>query len=282
MTVYAAVLFSTLTFTALIVRNETHARSLTQSTSSQDTAGPALYDLLVKAGYPYGRIDEGTWRLTVQSKTRKEVAVFVTESRGAVAFLVKLARRAQLPSDPSLRSTLLAQNSQLNRSKLVVSDAGDLLLSSTGALRTMDVAAFRAQVEEIVNSAETIAAQVSSLLSGNAKSASDTTPQKSMAAASSYAGEPIPFAWSIGLGPRRKGKAGNGLLVVQAHAIAFQAVDREKAQNDFSASCGELLNVNVLEDPQRLHIDLHGQSYELFGGDCVAAAKLVSAACKHE
>lgn len=261
-------------------------------TSQGSTVGK-LASLITQSGYESVRIDDSTWRIAKTGRVLPEIAIFVGESVGAVGFVVKLAGRSEISGSQDVLNALLAQNSELGRAKLYLANSGDLLLSSSGSLRVMDLADFRSHVEEIVLSADVATEKLQSVMKTDVPPAPTLSGgpalnrgvAESLPSVPANVGAPVEFESSNALGPRRRGRGGPGTLIARAGAVAFNDASGAGGGNGFSAACSEIVGVRVDEKAYmtdkklRLRIDLKGQAYELNGPNARAALDLVVGAC---
>jgi hypothetical protein len=238
-----------------------------------------LIQMVAQSGYESERIDDSTWRVLARGEFAAHISVFVTESNDSIGFVVKVADRQQLRADASLTNSLLSRNGELARAKLVLSPEGDLLLTSSGSLRLMDLKEFRALLVEVIVSADNLARDLR-----NGRHSGVNPPERDPALQTT-ADKLVEMTGSSALGPRRKGLGGPGRLAIRPGAIAYQDDETKKrVRNEFSASCEELLKFTIDEELRTgLRVEMQGQAYLLFPknrADLTLATALVTSACK--
>ncbi len=133
------------------------------------TVPPKVIQLLEASGYNYTKAGDNVWTIPFQGKVFPQFNVVVIYIEGIIVTFGVVAEKKDLKVTPELMQKLLRLNSDMDRVKIAIDDAGDLVVRIDSSLRVLDAEEFKAVVEQTASATDDVYAAIKQYLIKPAK-----------------------------------------------------------------------------------------------------------------
>jgi hypothetical protein len=123
-----------------------------QNTQARDAAVAKVSRFLTDAGYQYRKTGDHTW--VIEGQNRKPMLLAVGQEFVVVGIIVEVKQNLKPSAD--LYFKLLKSNHDFDYVKVGLDDDDDLFVRVEARLSTMDLAGFKALVQDVSKNAETL------------------------------------------------------------------------------------------------------------------------------
>lgn len=125
-----------------------------QAPVKPDPSAAKVVRLLKSAGYDYTSKSDTVWYIMKHGDKLGDFKVIGANEGDLLVLFVTVAKKANIEMDLDLAKKMLSLNNDLDQVKIGIDNDGDAFVRTDISIRTLDVDAFKATVEQVAASAE--------------------------------------------------------------------------------------------------------------------------------